>query len=185
MHGAQEGYGEAQDAQALRQSDGLLVMVMDISKITGILICYMNREEMDKVYARLNDLKQKDEELKDVVLSKAFNMQDEPYPWTIGLLVMDQAKLGRLDDYLTDNRIELGNEKELYAGELRVQEFLRMVPINGKYIPGIVLIKTGACPRKAVIPVCSLCPTGHLLECHYPDTCDIAQCQHLERYNEF
>ena len=26
------------------------------------------------------------------------------------------------------------------------------------------------------------CPTGHLLECHYPLTCDVASCGHLPNY---
>lgn len=28
------------------------------------------------------------------------------------------------------------------------------------------------------------CPTGHLLECHYPLGCDMAACGHLPRYYE-
>lgn len=27
------------------------------------------------------------------------------------------------------------------------------------------------------------CPTGHLLECHYPYPCDRAGCSHLARYD--
>ncbi len=159
---------------------------LDITKLTGILICYTNREEMDKVHAKLKDLKQKEPELKDVVLSRAFNPNDVPYPWTIGLLVMDAQKLQWLDDYLTSNKIDLGENKELYAGEPRAQEFFGMLPLDGKFIPGLVLIKIGECPRNAFFPsACFFCPTGHLLECHFPDDCEKAQCSHLSKYNEF
>jgi hypothetical protein len=29
------------------------------------------------------------------------------------------------------------------------------------------------------------CSFGHMLECHYPMTCTEAQCNHLDRYQEF
>lgn len=28
------------------------------------------------------------------------------------------------------------------------------------------------------------CPTGHMLECHYPQTCAQAKCSHLAKYVE-
>lgn len=161
--------------------------IFDPNKFTGLLICYSERAEMDKVHARLKDLTQKDHELKDVILGRAFNPNDVPYPWTIGLLVTDAEKLQCLDDYLTDNNIDLGQEKELYAGEPRALDFFRMLPLDGKYEPGIVKIRTGTCPRnpKATSPLaCTFCPTGHLLECHFPQDCATAKCSHLYKYDE-
>lgn len=156
--------------------------ILDVTQLTGILICYTERAEMDKVYARLKEL-----ELKDVILSRAFNPRDVPYPWTIGLLVMDAQKLQWLDDYLTDNNTDLGENKELYAGGPRALDFLRMLPLGGKYEPGIVKIKTGTCPIGAKSPIaCQFCNFGHMLECHYPiDDCEKAQCSHLSQYEEF
>lgn len=29
------------------------------------------------------------------------------------------------------------------------------------------------------------CPTGHMLECHYPLTCEAAGCGHLQRYDSY
>lgn len=50
---------------------------------------------------------------------------------------------------------------------------------------GIELIKAGKCPRGATMGhACMFCPCGHLTECHYPKTCEVAQCSHLARYNE-
>lgn len=153
--------------------------MIDISKLTGIVICYMEREEMEKVYSHLKELK-----ILDVAVKKSFNPEDVPYPWTIALIVLDNAKMQWLDDYLTDNNTDLGREKELYAGNLRIMDFLRMLPLDGKYEPGIVRIKTGTCPMKGSsgLPIsCMFCPVGHLLECHYPYTCEIARCSHWER----
>jgi len=48
--------------------------------------------------------------------------------------------------------------------------------------PGMKLIQEGRCPQGFTAPLaCWLCPTGHATECHYPKTCDEAQCGHLER----
>ena len=163
--------------------------MLDITKLTGFLICYMSKEEMEKVHARLKDLKQNEPALKDVALSKAYNPIDGiPYPWTIALLVTDAQKFQSLDDYLTDSNIDLGEDKELYAGIPRVQDFFGMLPLDGKYEPGIVKIKNGSCPMNAnnIHPLsCMFCPTGHLLECHFPDTCEKAQCSHVSKYEEF
>ncbi len=163
--------------------------ILDITKLTGFLICYMSKADMEKVYARLKDLKEKEPELKDVVLSRAYNPIDGiPYPWTIALIVTDAQKFQCLDDYLTDSNVDLGEDKELYAGIPRVQDFFRMLPLDGKYEPGIVRIKTGTCPMNAnnIHPLsCMFCQKGHLLECHFPDDCATAKCSHLSKYQEF
>lgn len=160
--------------------------MLDITKITGFLICYMSKEEMEKVHARLKDLKQNEPALKDVALSKAYNPIDGiPYPWTIALLVTDAQKLQCLDDYLTDSKVDLGEDKELCAGIPRVQDFFRMLPLDGKYEPGIVKIKTGTCQIGAKSPIaCQFCNFGHMLECHFPHDCATAECQHLSKYED-
>lgn len=161
--------------------------IPDITKLTGFLICYSDRAQMDKVHAMLKDLKQKEPAMKDAVISRAYNHKDNiPYPWTIALIVTDEAKLTSLDNYLTDSNIDLGENSELFAGERRILDFFGMMPLDGKYEPGIVKIKTGTCPRGANQQMsCMLCPTGHLLECHAPMTCLQAKCSHLSKYDEF
>ena len=52
-----------------------------------------------------------------------------------------------------------------------------------EYEPGITLIRECRCPRHASHAMaCWFCPFGHATECHYPQTCEEAQCSHLERY---
>lgn len=159
-----------------------------MAKLTGFVICYSDRAQMDTVYARLKDLKQKEPVMKDVAISRAYNHKDNiPYPWTIALIVTDATKLKSLDDYLTDSNIDLGENSELFAGERRIIDFFGMINLDGKYEPGIVKIKTGTCPMNAknIHPLaCMFCPTGHLLECHAPMTCDQAECSHLVKYDE-
>lgn len=162
--------------------------ILDITKLTGFLICYMSKAEMETVHARLKDLKQKEPELKDVAISKAYNQIDGiPYPWTIAMLVTDAQKFQCLDDYLTDSNVDLGEDHELCAGIPRVQDFFRMLPLDGKYEPGIVKLKNGTCEIGAKSPLaCTFCNFGHMLECHYPiDNCEEAQCSHLPKYEEF
>jgi len=160
--------------------------MLDITKITGFLICYMSKADMETVHARLKDMKQKEPEMKDVALSKAYNPIDGiPYPWTIALLVTDAQKFQCLDDYLIDSNVDLGEDKELCAGIPRVQDFFRMLPLDGKYEPGIVRIKTGTCPMNAKSPMaCTFCMVGHMLECHAFMTCEQAKCGHLAKYEE-
>jgi hypothetical protein len=159
---------------------------INIPKLTGFVICYAERADMEKVHARLKDLKSKDPNLKDVGLNRAYNHKDNiPYPWTIALIVTDATKLKSLDDYLTDSMIDLGEENELFAGEHRIQDFFRMLPLDGKYEPGIVRIKTGTCPMNAKSPMaCTFCMVGHMLECHAFMTCEQAKCSHLAKNDE-
>lgn len=41
------------------------------------------------------------------------------------------------------------------------------------------------CPCNAAGNPGILCPTGHMLECHHPLTCEAAACNHLLRYDEY
>jgi len=50
-----------------------------------------------------------------------------------------------------------------------------------RYPSGVDLINAGKCPRKATSPMaCMFCPTGHMLECHYPYDCHAAECNSEE-----
>ena len=110
--------------------------ISDISKLTGFLICYLSKADMENVHARLKDLKQKESELKDVVLSRAYNPIDGiPYPWTIALLVTDAQKFKCLDDYLTGSNVDLSElnpqvETRIFNMCCGINRFL-----NGKPIP--------------------------------------------------
>lgn len=46
---------------------------------------------------------------------------------------------------------------------------------------GLWKIEHGRCPLGAASPMaCMFCPYGHLTECHYPYTCQEAQCSHYQ-----
>jgi hypothetical protein len=50
------------------------------------------------------------------------------------------------------------------------------------YPAGFEKIKEGSCERGCKTEsACGTCYCGHLCECHYPNTCDVADCDH---YNE-
>lgn len=51
--------------------------------------------------------------------------------------------------------------------------------------PGILRIARGTCPRSGTNSMaCMFCPNGHMLECHYPMSCEEAQCSHWEDGSE-
>lgn len=155
-------------------------MSPDVSlKMTGLLICYRTWDELDAVHNRLSQMQLPG----STALFKAFNpVENIPYPFTLALITKDKADLDALDDYLTDNQVDLGTDKDMYIGESRIREFLRMFLI-GKYPPGFLKIRYGRCPLHGVNPgACTFCPYGHMTECHHPKTCDQAKCSHLERY---
>ncbi len=53
--------------------------------------------------------------------------------------------------------------------------------IEKPYPAGVDLIRTGKCPRAALNSMaCMFCPFGHMTECHYPMTCEEAQCSHCD-----
>lgn len=144
--------------------------------LTGMLYCYMTRKEMEQVYDRLKELS-----IPDVFLDKAYNPIGVPYPWTIALICHSFEKFKELDDYLVDQKIDLG-DADIYVGEPRIKEFFGMWHL-GKHDPGILRIKEGTCPLNATNPIaCMFCQFGHMLECHYPENCEESQCSHLEQY---
>jgi hypothetical protein len=53
---------------------------------------------------------------------------------------------------------------------------------------GVGKIQRGECPLHTWSPIgCTFCRYGHMLECHYPHTCEEARCSHYiveEEYNE-
>lgn len=148
-----------------------------LPKLTGMLFCYRTRKEMMEVYERLKPL----ERIASGVV-KAYNQQDVPYRWTIAVICKDKKKLGEVNKYLVEHKIDTG-EADTYDGELRIRQFFEMV-LLGKYEPGFIKIKEGYCPINATSPMaCTFCMVGHLLECHAPMGCEEAKCSHLEKYN--
>lgn len=50
-----------------------------------------------------------------------------------------------------------------------------------KWKPGVEKIIEGKCERGMSRPIdCIFCMQGHMMECHYPKTCQEAQCSHLK-----
>ena len=46
---------------------------------------------------------------------------------------------------------------------------------------GIGRIDRGDCPMHALSPVaCTFCSYGHMLDCHYPKTCEETECSHYQ-----
>lgn len=46
---------------------------------------------------------------------------------------------------------------------------------------GIGAIDRGECPMGAVLPIaCMLCDYGHVMDCHYPKSCEEANCYHYQ-----
>jgi hypothetical protein len=57
--------------------------------------------------------------------------------------------------------------------------------MSQRYPRGMDLIARGECPRRAVHgAACMFCQCGHLLECHYPKTCEDADCDHHRAFSE-
>lgn len=148
-------------------------------KLTGFLFCYKTKPEMETVHKRLKDLK-----LPEADVKKSWNPVGVPYPWTVAVICTDQKRLDEVDGLLVEKNTDVGGA-DSYAGEPKILEFLRMLPLDGKYEPGIARIAAGECPRNGQSPVaCQFCPVGHMLECHHPLSCEQANCSHLSRYME-
>jgi len=62
---------------------------------------------------------------------------------------------------------------------------LEQMEKSSRFVPGVLKIERGECPLGPGTPMkCMFCPYGHMLECHYPMTCDEAMCSHYEQDTE-
>jgi hypothetical protein len=53
---------------------------------------------------------------------------------------------------------------------------------NSRFPTGIGRIERRECRAGGLNPAaCMFCPYGHMLECHYPYTCDEVECSHYEQ----
>lgn len=53
---------------------------------------------------------------------------------------------------------------------------------HSRFPTGVGQIERGECEVGALNPMaCMFCPFGHMLECHYPYTCEEAECSHYQR----
>lgn len=56
------------------------------------------------------------------------------------------------------------------------------IEAHSRFPTGIGRIDRGECPTGAPNPIaCTFCPYGHMLECHYPYTCEHVECEHYQR----
>lgn len=59
------------------------------------------------------------------------------------------------------------------------------VPKEIREKAGAYKIEMGECPLGKSSPMaCMFCPYGHMMECHYPHTCEEAECSHYQREME-
>jgi hypothetical protein len=53
---------------------------------------------------------------------------------------------------------------------------------NSRFPTGIGRIERGECEAGGLNPMaCMFCPYGHMLECHWPYTCEEAECSHYQQ----
>lgn len=65
------------------------------------------------------------------------------------------------------------------------RENIRKLEQETRYKTGIGKIDRGECEVGMISPMgCMFCPYGHMLECHYPYTCEEAQCSHYQEEAE-
>jgi len=58
---------------------------------------------------------------------------------------------------------------------------IKEIEANSGFPTGIGKIERGECELGARSPMaCMFCTFGHMLECHYPHTCEEARCSHYE-----
>jgi len=56
---------------------------------------------------------------------------------------------------------------------------------NSRFPTGIGRIERGECQAGGLNPIaCTFCPYGHMLECHWPYTCDKVECSHYQQQME-
>lgn len=56
---------------------------------------------------------------------------------------------------------------------------IEMIEKDSRFPTGIGKIERQECEMGGINPMaCMFCPCGHMLECHYPHTCDEVECSH-------
>ena len=67
----------------------------------------------------------------------------------------------------------------------KTRTVLKELEKDKRFPSGILVIDEGKCPLGETSPeACLLCRCGHMLECHYPRTCDEAECSHARGGSE-
>ena len=62
-----------------------------------------------------------------------------------------------------------------------VSDMIKGIEAHSRFPTGTGKIERGKCEVGAHSPMaCTFCLYGHMLECHYPHTCEEAQCNHHE-----
>jgi len=60
-----------------------------------------------------------------------------------------------------------------------VVEMIKEIEAHSRFPTGIGKVERGECELGARSPMaCMFCSYGHMLECHYPHTCEEARCSH-------
>jgi hypothetical protein len=66
--------------------------------------------------------------------------------------------------------------------DLESRKHIKKIEKNSRFPTGVGRIERNECPSGAFNPmVCMTCSYGHMLECHYPYTCEEAECSHYRR----
>lgn len=62
-----------------------------------------------------------------------------------------------------------------------VTDMIKEIEAHSRFPTGVGKIERGECELGAHNPMaCMFCPSGHMLECHCPRTCEEAQCGHWQ-----
>lgn len=63
----------------------------------------------------------------------------------------------------------------------KTREHINEIETRSRFPTGVGRIDRGDCPADGLNPMaCMFCPYGHLLECHYPYTCEEVECSHYK-----
>ena len=82
---------------------------------------------------------------------------------------MSEINVIEMEKELADKLIEAGLPEE-EANQVASKEVESL---------GVVKTSTGQCPMGGTGPMaCMFCQYGHMTECHYPQTCEEANCSH-------
>jgi len=85
--------------------------------------------------------------------------------------------MSELQDHI--KKQEEGLARELSGTLPAIEAWKRAREIINKQ--GIAKITNGECPTGAFSPMaCMFCPYGHMLECHFPYSCEEAECSHYQ-----